>query len=155
MQSFRKIDDVAWPADSRYLQTMTLKHCNKTTLEFEAVNTKDKTLRYRAKVVTKRNDSRLNNHQQIQLPGWRANCDIQIIIDHHDCVEYLAKYAAKSEPKSPVLCHTFNSIMQNVDKCIAPHTAIKRVIMKTLGERDFGAQETMHLLLSLKLYSTI
>ena len=44
--------------------------------------------------------------------------------------------------------------MQNVDKCTAPHTAIKRVIMKSLGERDFSAQETMHLLLSLKLYST-
>ena len=44
--------------------------------------------------------------------------------------------------------------MQNVDKCTAPRTAIKRVIMKTLGERDFSAQETMHLLLSLKLYST-
>ena len=26
--------------------------------------------------------------------------------------------------------------------------------MKTLGERDFSAQETMHLLLFLKLYST-
>ena len=26
--------------------------------------------------------------------------------------------------------------------------------MKTFGERDFSAQETMHLLLSLKFYST-
>lgn len=26
--------------------------------------------------------------------------------------------------------------------------------MKTIGQRDFSAQETMHLLLSLKLYST-
>ena len=26
--------------------------------------------------------------------------------------------------------------------------------LRTLGQRDFSAQETMHLLLSLKLYST-
>ena len=31
MQSFRKIDDVAWPADSRYLQTMTLNNYHAET----------------------------------------------------------------------------------------------------------------------------
>ena len=124
----QRVSRITWRAchlSPLSLGYLWFKHCNKTTLEFEAVNTKDKTLKYRAKVVTKRNDSRLNNHQQIQLQGWRANCDIQIIIDHHACYEYLAKYAAKSEPKSPVLCHTFNSIMLNVDKCTAPHKAIK------------------------------
>lgn len=48
--------------------------CNKTTLDFEPVHTKDKSIQYKAKVSTKRNDSRLNNHQPIQLRGWRANC---------------------------------------------------------------------------------
>ena len=32
--------------------------------------------------------------------------------------------------------------------------AVKRVMIKTLGERDYGAQETMQLLLSLKLHSS-
>ncbi len=59
----------------------------------------------RAKIVTKRNDSRLNNHQRLQLQGWRANCDIQVVIDHYACVEYLIKYAAKGEPRSPMLKH--------------------------------------------------
>ena len=58
---------------------------------------------YRAKIVTKRNDSRLNNHQQLQLQRWRANCDIQVVIDHYACVEYLTKYAAEGEPRSPIL----------------------------------------------------
>ena len=31
---------------------------------------------YKVKVITKRNDPRLNNHQRLQLQGWRANCDI-------------------------------------------------------------------------------
>jgi len=37
--------------------------CDKTKLEFEKVNTKDKSVQYRAKIITKRNDSRVNNHQ--------------------------------------------------------------------------------------------
>lgn len=124
--------------------------CEKTTLVFEPVHTKDKTPQFRAKIITKRNDSRLNNHQRIQLQGWRANCDIQVIIDHHKCVEYLSKYTAKGEP---MLTNTFNSVINNTDCKLDPQKAMKNIIMKTVGKRDFSAQETMHLLLSLKLYS--
>ena len=38
--------------------------CPKTKLEFEKVHSKGDNDHYRAKIVTKRNDSRLNNHQQ-------------------------------------------------------------------------------------------
>lgn len=80
--------------------------CNNTPLQFEQVHNKDKTIQYKAKSITKRNDPRLNNHQPTQLVGWRANCDIQVVIDHHACVEYLSKYAAKDEPRSPMLKDT-------------------------------------------------
>ncbi|CAB4040246.1 Hypothetical predicted protein, partial [Paramuricea clavata] len=129
-------------------------HSPKTKLEFEKMHTSGDNEHYRAKIVTKRNDSRLNNHQQLQLQGWRANCDIQVVIDHYACVEYLTKYAAKSEPRSPILKQAFNSIVQNVDSNTDPRRAIKKVVMKSLGERDYAAQETMHHLLSLKLHSS-
>ena len=128
--------------------------CEKTTLVFEHVKTKDKTTQFKAKIITKRNDSRVNNHQRIQLQGWRANCDIQVVIDHHKCVEYLSKYAAKSEPRSPLLTDTFNSVINNTHCKLEPQKAMKKIIMKTISQRDFSVQETMHLLLSLKLYST-
>ena len=80
-----------------------IESCNKTSLKFEQINSKDNTYKYKVQVVTKRNDTRLNNHQRLQLQGWRANCDIQVVIDYHACVEYLAKYAAKSESKSHLL----------------------------------------------------
>ena len=83
---------------------------------------------FKANIVKKRNDTKVNNHQRIQLQGFRANCNIQVVIDQYACIEYLSKYAAKAEPKSPMLAETF--------------------------DRHFSAQETMHLLLSLKLYST-
>lgn len=74
-----------------------------TRLEFEEVHSEGDKVRYRAKFVSKRNDPRVNNNQQLQLQGWSANCDIQVVIDHYACVEYLTKYAAKGEPKSPFL----------------------------------------------------
>ena len=130
------------------------ENCHQTKLEFEKIHTSGDSEHYRAKIVTKRNDSRLNNHQQLQLQGWRANCDIQVVIDHFACVEYLTKCAAKGEPRSPVLKQAFNSIVKNVDNSSDPRRAIKKVVMKSLGERDYAAQETMHHLLSLKLHSS-
>ena len=128
------------------------EHCPQTKLEFEQVHTKSTEPHYRAKTVTKRNDPRLNN--QLQLQGWRANCDIQVVIDHYACVEYLTKYTAKGEPRSPLLKHAFNSIVQNVDVNSDPHKAITKVVMKTLGERDYSTQEVMHHLFSSKLHSS-
>ena len=46
--------------------------------------------------VTKRNDSRLNRHQQLQLQGWKIVRDILIVTDYNACVEYLDKYTSKS-----------------------------------------------------------
>ena len=47
--------------------------CVNTKLKFEPIHTKDGSTQYKAKIITKRNDSRLNNHQRLQLQGWRAN----------------------------------------------------------------------------------
>ena len=128
--------------------------CETTKLEFQPVNSKEGKVNYKAVVVTKTNDCRLNNHQRLQLQGWRANCDLQIVIDHHACVEYLAKYATKCEQKSPMMHDVFRSVMSNVDSLSDSEKSIKRLMMRMLGERDFSAQETMHLLLSLKLHSS-
>ena len=130
------------------------EQCPNTELEFDEVDRKNDQIQYRAKIVTQRNDPRLNNNQQLQLQGWRANCDIQVVIDHYACVEYLTKYAAKTEPRSPIVKQAFNYIVQHANSSSDPHEAIKKVVMKTLGERDYAAQETMHHLLSLKLHST-
>lgn len=75
------------------------------------------------------------------------------MIDQYACIEYLSKYAAKGEPKSPMLTETFDVVLKNTDNSDAQKT-LKKIAMRTLGQRDFSAQETMHLLLSLKLYST-
>ena len=85
--------------------------------------------------MTKRKDARLTNHQQLQLQGWRANCDIQVVIVHYACVEYLTKYAAKGEPRSFVLKQAFNSIVQNVGNTSDPHRALKKVVIVDMHRR--------------------
>lgn len=52
-----------------------------------------------------------------------------------------------------MLTETFDIVLKNTDNSDA-QKALKKIAMRTLGQRDFSAQETMHLLLSLKLYST-
>ena len=128
--------------------------CASTKLEFEPVHHTGNTTQYKANITTKRNDPTLSNHQRLQLQGWRANCDIQVVIDYHACVEYLTKYASKGEPRSPAIKTAFNSIIRNCNLHTSPTKLIKKVIMKSLGQRDFSAQETMHHLLSLKLVSS-
>ena len=44
--------------------------------------------------------------------------------------------------------------MQSCKNNSNPTKLIKKVIMKSLGQRDFSAQETMHHLMSLKLVSS-
>ena len=53
-----------------------------------------------------------------------------------------------------MLKDTFNAIMNNVKPNSDPQKAMKKLLIRTFGDRDFSAQETIYLLLSLKLHST-
>ena len=90
--------------------------CPQTKLVFKPLNWSDGKLpQFKAKIIAKRNDTRLNNHQRIQLQGWRANCDNQLVIDQYACMEHLSKYAAKGEAKSPMLAEKFDIVLKNTD----------------------------------------
>ena len=60
------------------------------------------------------------------MQEWRANCDIQVIIDYHSCLEYIAKYASKCE-KLSVAKEAFTSV---VSECNSNNKiAIKKLMM--------------------------
>lgn len=48
----------------------------------------------------RRNDAWLNRHNKLLLIAWRANCDIQPVLDKHSAMAYIAKYASKSEEET-------------------------------------------------------
>ena len=84
---------------------------------------------------------------------YRANVDLQKIVDVQACARYMAKYAAKAEPRSQTVHSLFKSCVDDLSNSSHAHKALRRAVLRSVGERDFSAQETCHMLLSLPLVS--
>ena len=95
----------------------------------------------------------MNRHQPLQLQGWRANCDIQIVIDYHACLQYLVKYTSKAEKASSVVKNAFTNIITKMNDTTDTPSALKQILLKTVGQRDYSIQEVMYHLLSIKFVS--
>ena len=87
------------------------------------------------------------------LQHWRANVDMQIIIDVEAYAKYMAKYVAKGEPQSKSVQSIFKACVDPLTTKSDPCKAIRSAMLHAVGERDFSSQETMHMLLSLPLIS--
>lgn len=124
--------------------------CKETYIEYQKLDNSE----FRPVVISARNDPRINRHQKEMIQTWRANCDFQLIIDYHACVEYLAKYASKAEKMSAITKDSFTSIVSTIDDDSNAKSIIKKLMMKGVGCRDMGIQEVMHNILSLKLCSS-
>ena len=121
-----------------------------TELSLELVLCKN-TKSVESELHTKRNDQRLNSHNRVLLENWRANVDLQVIVDEKACARYMAKYAAKGEPRSKSASEILKlsvSSLQNDDQV---SSAFKKAMIQVAGDRDMAAQETAHMSLSLPL----
>lgn len=103
-------------------------------------------------VLTSRNDNLLNGYNPVQLSAWRANVDMQYIVSRDKVIKYVAKYATKSEPRSKGLQEVYSTIMKSIKEDGTPLKVVQKLLTGTVGERDFSAQETCHLLLMLPLF---
>ena len=98
----------------------------------EATNIEVETLpngRIRAKVITKRNDPLKNTHNPTLLQHWRANVDLQVIIDMEDCVRYTTKYAAKAETKSQTAKQIFQTCINRLSQTSQAKPVPKQLLM--------------------------
>lgn len=120
-----------------------------STLEFEKLQNGT----VRATLITRRNDPRVNSHNRVMLQHWRANVDLQIIVDVEACARYMAKYAAKSEPRSKAVHSIFRTCVDSLSSESDARKALRSAMLRSVGERDFSSQETAHMLLSLPLFS--
>ncbi len=103
-------------------------------------------------LLTARNDGLLNSFNPVQLSSWRANVDIQYCVSRHKVVEYCTKYATKCEPRSQSLKDLYTHIVRGLRDDNRSLKAIQKLLINTVGERDYSAQETCHLLLQLPMY---
>ena len=78
---------------------------------------------------------------------------MQIIIDVEACARYMAKYAAKAEPRSTTVHLIFKTCVQSLSNEGNAYKILRTAMLRAVGERDFSSQETTHMLLSLPLVS--
>ena len=103
-------------------------------------------------VFTARNDPLINCYNPAQLACWRANVDIQYCVSRRKGIEYCAKYATKSEPRSMPLKDIHSGIVRGLGKGDKSLKVVQKLLVNTVKERDYSAQEICHLLLQIPLY---
>ena len=102
-------------------------------------------------LFTARNDGLLNSFNPVQLSAWRANVDMQYCVSRRKVIEYVTKYATKSEPRSLPLREVYTNIVRSLKDDSTSLKAVQKLLINSVGERDYSAQETCHLLLQLPL----
>lgn len=106
-------------------------------------------------LLQKRNHPRINRHNRFILQTWRANIDFTPIVSPKAVVNYIAKYASKSEPRSSTLAEIMDCILaEELNDDDSSLKAVTKLMMKTVGERDHSAQECCHLLMQLPFWSS-
>ena len=93
-------------------------------------------------LFTKRNDGLVNSFNPVQLSAWRANVDMQYCVSRRKVIEYCAKYATKSEPRSQPLKEVFSTIVRSLNEDNSSLKAVQKLLINSVGERDYSAQET-------------
>ena len=110
----------------------------------------------KANLVTRRNDGNMNSHNRVLLQNWRANVDLQLLLDWEDAVRYMVKYVSKQEKRSQPILDLFKSTVcrDDYDDTVGTETRLRKVFLKAVGERDITAQETSRLLLGGRFSSS-
>ena len=102
-------------------------------------------------LFTAQNDGLINSYNPVQLSAWRANVDMQYCVSRRKVIEYVTKYATKSEPRSLPLREVYANIVRSLREDNTSLKAVQKLLINSVGDRDYSAQETCHLLLQLPL----
>ena len=93
-------------------------------------------------LLTQRNDCLLNSYNPVQLSAWCANVDMQYIVSRNRVLNYIAKYAAKSEPRSKGLKAACDNVLKTLKSDGNSLKMVQKLMISSVGERDYSAQET-------------
>src|SRR5205085_3453151 len=83
-------------------------------------------------LVTSRNDPYINPHNRLQLQGWRANVDLKPVLTIHAALQYISKYASKSEPRSMAFSDIFNQILNKSKPEETSLTSIQKLLINSV-----------------------
>ncbi|CAK5270705.1 unnamed protein product [Mycena citricolor] len=108
----------------------------------------------RLRFEPRRNDPLLNNYNRAMLMAWRANIDLKPVLSKDAAINYIAKYASKSEQQAPAFPEMLDGVVKLMNSGATAQLACQKLLNKMLGERSYSAQETAHLLLGIPLVRT-
>ena len=74
-------------------------------LEFNELNNGD----VKANLVPRGNNGIMNNHNRVLLQNWRANVDINFLLDWENTVRYMVKNVSKQEKRNQSILDLFSS----------------------------------------------
>ena len=101
--------------------------------------------------AAKCNDPWLNQHSIPLLLAWRANVDVQLVLDKKSAIKYVSKYASKPEVLSQSYHDTLGNFCSPLPHNLPAEKAVQQLFVKMAADWDILAQEAVHLLLGNKL----
>ena len=110
-------------------------------------------VKFRVEIVCRINDRFFNSHIRPIIECWQANIDFQLVLDVGKVVDYMTKYATKSEiTKTRSVAKMMKTLLNDaIDKGKGVNTVLKKVMGRLIGERMLTQQETCNLILSLPM----
>lgn len=105
----------------------------------------------RKRFTAQHNDPWLNQHSKVVLLGWRANIDLQPVLDRQAAIKYVSKYASKPEVISQSYRDALGDFCNRLPQELPAENAVRRLFAKMAADRDISAQEAVHLLLGENL----
>ena len=93
------------------------------------------------------NEQRVNNYNSACLKAWRANMDIQFVLDVYACAAYIVPYISKSQKGMSQL------LRREYDEARAGNSSIKQQVRdignQFLNSVEISAQEAVYIVLQL------
>ncbi|CAK5263583.1 unnamed protein product [Mycena citricolor] len=102
----------------------------------------------RLRFEPRQNDPLLNNYNRAMLLAWRANINIKPVLSKEATINYIAKYASKSEQQAPAFPEMLDTIVKQMDGAGSAQIACQKLLNKMLATfqtlylgEDGGMQE--------------
>ncbi|KAL7304776.1 hypothetical protein TKK_0003004 [Trichogramma kaykai] len=99
----------------------------------------------------RRNDPYVQRFNNVVTQIWRANTDFTPILDINAVVKYIVKYTTKSETASFSYMNVINSLCKHSDDVTSAKSCVMKLLISSVTERDYSAQEVTHLLMGWSL----
>lgn len=124
---------------------------NKLEVDFDTYILIIRSKLIRSKVFLKRSvsESRINSYNSVLLRCWKANMDIQFILDPYSCISYIVSYISKGQRGLSNLLQDACREAREMDSDVRQQ--VRRIGNQFLTSVEIGAQEAAFLVLQMPL----